>query len=293
MIYLSIAPTKRQVGVVDADIAGAFDHSAPGYLLRKSGNCPARALLRPWLKAGYVARNVCHDTETGTPQGGVLSPLLATSARDGREQHLVERGDPRTVVRDADDLVGLGETFKDARRASGELGHWLRERRREYSAAKTRSVASADGCACLGVNVRRYALTPHRPRATKKWKLMIKPSEDAVRRSTAKRKEEGQKARGQQRADHSPRLNRRIRGGANDHRTVVSAPTFPKLDAGMWGRAWRYAQRRPPDKPGPWCLERYGGKRSAQHDDRWVCGDQRTGQGPTSGRSRGPASAGT
>src|SRR5262249_26091117 len=87
-IYLLACPHKRKRWVVDADITGAFDHIDHGYLLRTMGPFPARELVRQWLKAGYLEQRVFHPTEEGTPQGGVISPLLANIALHGMEEAL-------------------------------------------------------------------------------------------------------------------------------------------------------------------------------------------------------------
>jgi group II intron reverse transcriptase/maturase len=63
--------------VIDADIVGAFDHIDHDFLLRAIGQVPGRELIRQWLKAGYMEGGVVHDTPAGTPQGGVISPVLS------------------------------------------------------------------------------------------------------------------------------------------------------------------------------------------------------------------------
>jgi RNA-directed DNA polymerase len=73
-IYNFALPTGRKKWVVDADIAGAFDNIGHDALLGQLGSFPARELVRQWLKAGYMENGVFHDTETGTPQGGVMTP---------------------------------------------------------------------------------------------------------------------------------------------------------------------------------------------------------------------------
>ena len=96
--------------VLDADIEGAFNNIGHTALVQAIGNFPARELLKQWLKAGYVEEELCHPTETGVPQGGVISPLLLNVARHGMEQALgisytsqgVLRG-TYAVVRYADD----------------------------------------------------------------------------------------------------------------------------------------------------------------------------------------------
>lgn len=74
--------------VLDADIKGAFDNISHKFILEKLGQIPGRELIKQWLKAGYIETNVFHKTESGTPQGGIISPLLANIALDGMDDWL-------------------------------------------------------------------------------------------------------------------------------------------------------------------------------------------------------------
>ncbi|WP_407065261.1 reverse transcriptase domain-containing protein [Ensifer sp. LCM 4579] len=65
---------RRRKWVLDADIKGAFDSIDHQFLLDAIGGFPARELIRQWLKAGYMERGVFHDTDSGTPQGGIITP---------------------------------------------------------------------------------------------------------------------------------------------------------------------------------------------------------------------------
>ncbi len=58
-----------------------------------------RAILRKWLKSGYVDQHVFHDTMEGTPQGGIVSPVLANCALDGLERVLKEKYPSRRPVK--------------------------------------------------------------------------------------------------------------------------------------------------------------------------------------------------
>ena len=72
-----------------------------------------RVILRKWLKAGFIDRNILHPTEAGTPQGGIISPVAANLTLDGLERLLRERfpqlGHGRSalvnMVRYADDFI--------------------------------------------------------------------------------------------------------------------------------------------------------------------------------------------
>jgi RNA-directed DNA polymerase len=75
-IYVSI--NKKPKYVLDADIAKCFDQINHNRLLEKLNTFPAiRRQIKTWLKAGYHLNHQWEPTQAGTPQGGVISPLLA------------------------------------------------------------------------------------------------------------------------------------------------------------------------------------------------------------------------
>ena len=77
--------TKRR-WVLDADLASAFDQIAHDHILTMLGTFPARGMVAQWLKAGVVEHGRLHRTEEGTPQGGVVSPVLLNIALHGMEK---------------------------------------------------------------------------------------------------------------------------------------------------------------------------------------------------------------
>lgn len=131
-IFRIATPNKTRKWVLDADIKGAFDNIGHDALLRSVGNFPARELIKQWLKAGYVEDRVLHPTDTGTPQGGVVSPALLNIALHGMEQALgIEynaKGQARgryALVRYADDLVVFARFREEAEEAEQRLATWL------------------------------------------------------------------------------------------------------------------------------------------------------------------------
>jgi RNA-directed DNA polymerase len=111
-IFVLARPNKTKKWILDADIRGAFDNISHEYLCNAIGLVPGRELIKQWLKAGYVEQEVFHATERGTPQGGVVSPLLANIALHGMEEAIGVKYDSRgqlvgkrAVVRYADDFV--------------------------------------------------------------------------------------------------------------------------------------------------------------------------------------------
>src|SRR5207302_253831 len=114
-------PRGRKRWVVDADITGAFDNIDQDFLLQVIGRFPARELIRQWLKAGYLENGVYHPTPAGTPQGGVISPLLLNIALHGMEDAVDVRRNKqgaivgqRALVRYVDDFVVFCESQEDA-----------------------------------------------------------------------------------------------------------------------------------------------------------------------------------
>lgn len=95
--------------ILDADIKGCFDNISHEYLLSKIAGFPFKPLVKRWLEAGYIDKNVFNQTDLGTPQGGIISPLLANIALDGIEKEL----GVKYRKRKADNPLGFRLTIDD------------------------------------------------------------------------------------------------------------------------------------------------------------------------------------
>jgi RNA-directed DNA polymerase len=264
---------KRQ-WVLDADLAGAFDRIAHHHLMLMLGSFPARGMIRRWLKAGVVENGRFAPTEEGTPQGGVISPVLLNIALHGMEQaagvrYLPEgwvRVDSPALIRYADDLVVLCHTRQDALEIKGRLAAWLAPRGLAFNEQKTRVVTLAEGFDFLGYNARRY-----------RGISLIKPSKAAVRRIRARLRSELRSLRGTNAPAVIRKLNPIIRGWANYYRTQVSSATFKALDVYLWKLTYKWAVFSHPNKSTRWVFARYFGKFNKTRNDRWVFGDRDSG----------------
>ena len=75
--------------MLEGDIKSCFDKISHEWLL---AHVPMdKAILNKWLKSGYMEEQVLYETEDGTPQGGIISPVLANLALDGLERRLREQ----------------------------------------------------------------------------------------------------------------------------------------------------------------------------------------------------------
>ncbi len=280
-IFVLARPNKTKKWVLDADIKGAFDNISHDYLLKVIGPVPGRELIKQWLKAGYVEQEVFHATEQGTPQGGVVSPLLANIALHGMEEAIGVRYDyrgqligKRAVVRYADDFVCFCETREDAEQVQGILVAWLKERGLTLSEEKTRIVHLTEGFDFLGFNIRHYP-APQTSRTG--WKLLIKPSKESIQDVQKKLKDQWDKVQGTNVQAVLTRLNPVIRGWANYFRTAVAKEIFSNLDRWMFYKADRYTRRMHPKKSTDWRHRTYWGRFQLDRLDPWVFGDKPTG----------------
>ena len=280
-IYELARPNKTKKWILDADIRAAFDNISHDYLLKAIGPVPGKELIKQWFKAGYVEQEVFYATERGTPQGGVISPLLANIALHGMEQAIGVkyncRGEligKRAVVRYADDFVCFCETKEDAERVQALLAEWLKERGLTLSEEKTRIVHLTEGFDFLGFNVRHY---PAPQTARSGWKLLIKPSKESIQKVQKKLKDLWKKVQGTNAPTSLGRLNPVIRGWANYFRTAVTKEIFNGLDKWMFHKADRYTKRMHPRKSKEWRHQKYWGQLHLDRKDQWVFGDKQTG----------------
>jgi RNA-directed DNA polymerase len=244
--------------ILEGDIRSCFDKISHDWLLIHV--CMDRAVLQKWLKAGYMEKDVFHEVTGGTPQGGIISPVLANCALDGLEKVLKGKYPTRTrlqslggkcpavnFIRYADDFI---VTSKSKELLEGEIKplieQFLQERGLELSPTKTVMTHVEQGFDFLGQNVRRYP----------NGKLLIKPSKKNVKTFLDDIRE-AIKAAGSAAADLINQLNPKIRGWANYHRHVVSKRTFSRVDHEIFSSLWRWARRRHRNKPLRWIKKKY------------------------------------
>lgn len=279
-IYQAVRPNKKKKWVLDADIKGCFDNIDHKKLMEILGNFPGKKLIKLWLKAGYVDKNVFHSQEAGTPQGGIISPLLANIALHGMEKALGikhnckgESIGKRIVIRYADDFVCLCETKEDAEKAKEEINKWLEKRGLQLSKEKTRIVHLTKGFDFLGFNIKHYKVNNTKTG----YKLLIKPSKEFLKNTRKDIREIFLKYKGRPVELLIKALNPVIRGKANYMNKVVSSKEFRKLDNFLYQRQWRYAKSTHPNKGKKWMKKRYWGKLNLTRDDKWVFGDKDKG----------------
>lgn len=265
-----ILSKKKRRWVLDADIKGCFNNIAHEPLLKKLVQFPAVGLVERWLKAGYFKDQKFFITELGTPQGGIISPLLANIALHGMEQALnvkyhpdgyIRSECPFVPIRYADDFVVLCESEIEAKRAEKILSYWLGERGMQFALEKTHIREVTDGFDFLGWNFRIYKSfkTGSQPWKRSKGKevTLIHPSLKSINSFKMKVKELWRKYIGKEAKLLIQKLNPILRGWANYHRYVNSNENFRALDHFMYQQAVRYARRKHSSKSWHWVKTRY------------------------------------
>ena len=279
MIHRALAgKNAKREWVLDADLKSAFDRIDHNFLLDRVGTFPAREQIRGWLKAGVVDRGRYSPTDEGTPQGGVISPLLLNIALQGMEAAAgveygphgwVKRGRP-TAVTYADDFVVLCHNREQAETVAARLSPWLKERGLSMNQEKTRIGRVDAGFDFLSFTIRRY----HKSAGPK---VLTTPSRSALKKIRQRLAQELRSLRGADPAEVIKVMNPIIRGQANYYRPGVSTKAFKGLDHYLWRLLYTWARRRHPKKPRRWVASRYFGAFHPTRRDRWVFGDRETG----------------
>jgi RNA-directed DNA polymerase len=194
--------------VLDADIKGFFDnlpHAVIMTALRAEvadGNI--LDLIEKFLKAGVMEEGVFQPTRLGTPQGGVISPLLANIALNSLDWRLHERG--YRFVRYADDFVVLCQTAAQVQEAHALVQQHLTSLGLTLSAEKTKTTQFREGFAFLGFDISSWSIAM-RPKSVEKFKTKIRELTPRSHNLDARVIE---------------KLNRVIRGTANYFATTFS-----------------------------------------------------------------------
>ncbi len=278
-LFNTLHGKSRRVWILDADLAGAFDKISHEHLLGMLGGFPARDMIAGWLKAGiFEAGKGFAPTEEGTPQGGVISPLLLNIALHGLEEAAgvryhtgtyagrVKAGCP-ALTRYADDLVVCCHSRQQAEQVKAQLAEWLEPRGLAFNEAKTRIVHLSEGFDFLAFNIRRYP----------NGKLLTKPGAKAIKRFRERLAKEFRALRGASVAAVLAKIVPITRGWIAHHQTGVSARVFAALTDYLWRLTYKWACRSHRNKPKSWIVGRYYRRYCKFRADKWVFGDPVTG----------------
>ena len=247
--FCALAKSYAPVWVLEGDIKSCFDRISHKWLL---ANIPMDArILRQWLEAGYWEKGQLFPTQEGTPQGGIISPLLANLTLDGMEEAIRSRirirHDQVNFIRYADDFIVTARTKETLEQiVKPVLVAFLAERGLELSEQKTTITHIQKGFNFLGQNLRKY-----------RNKLVIKPSREGLKALVQKTRECIKGCLGQTAQTLITKLNPIIRGWTNYHRHVCSAKTFWNADRTIHYQLLRWAKRTHPNKSYGWLKHKY------------------------------------
>jgi RNA-directed DNA polymerase len=250
--------------VLEADIRACFDeidHQAlMGRLRARITDKRVLALVKAFLKAGVMtASGGREETYTGTPQGGILSPLLANIALSVLDDHLAGQWQQQMrtaaqrqarrrhgqgnwrLIRYADDFVIMvsgQRQHAEARR--GDVAAALAPLGLRLAEEKTRVVHIDEGFDFLGFTIRRM-----RKRGTSKHYVYTKPSKTAIQAIKDKVAAKTHRST----LHWAPEaliqsINRALAGWANYYRHAVSKAVFSTIDHHAWGRIMRWLRRK-------------------------------------------------
>ncbi len=246
--FICLAKRHSPKWVLEADIQACFDQIDQQWLLNHI--LTDKKILRSWLNAGYVDKARFYPTKAGTPQGSIISPVLANMTLDGLElaiKRAVSKEAKVHVIRYADDFIVTGRSKQILQtKVKPAIHSFLSQRGLNLSGEKTRISRIEDGFDFLGQQLRKY-----------KGKLIIAPSKSSVKGIVAKTRKIIKSHMGRTTLEMLKELNPVIRGWANYHRHACSKKTFRYVDSCIFNNLWNWAKRRHCNKKVRWIRSRY------------------------------------
>lgn len=286
-IFTSI--NQKSKYVLDADISKCFDRINHDKLLSKLNTFPTlRRQIRAWLKAGVMDGKKLFPTDEGTPQGGVISPLLANIAlhgleelikglapnfdmKDYRNRQLGLRDKLKSIscIRYADDFVILHENIDIVNLCKLKIEEWLSDIGLELKPSKTRLAHTLNvfeeekpGFNFLGFHIQQFPVGKYTSGNGTSGKLLgfktiITPSIEGQKRHYRKIVEVIKKLQGVSQATLISKLNPIIRGWCNYYSHVVSNDIFARLWHLLVYRLLKWGIHRHRNKGKKWIRLKY------------------------------------
>ncbi|EPN2091043.1 group II intron reverse transcriptase/maturase [Clostridium botulinum] len=277
-LFTKLSSRSTRQWIFEGDFKGCFDNLNHQYIMDCLTKFPVKEAIYKWLKAGYVDNNSFNDTDAGTPQGGIVSPLLANIALHGIEEELgvkyyLDRGNHILarnsvgVVRYADDFVIVCKTEDEAMNIFQRLKHYLDKRGLTLAEDKTKVTHISEGFDFLGFNLRQY-------KSNKGMQLLIKPSKASVKKARETIKNVFIQLRGKPTVELIMKLNPIIRGIGNYWSSQVAKKIFSKIDHYTWIKVRKHLKILHPNKSFKWIYSKYfKADYTGVSSDKWILTD--------------------
>ncbi|MEE3896235.1 group II intron reverse transcriptase/maturase [Priestia megaterium] len=277
-LFNKLNTNSKKKWVFEGDFLGCFDHLNHNWIMQQTSMFPGSTIVKRWLNMGYIEQDMLRTTTEGTPQGGIVSPLLANIALCGMEEEIgivykktyKPNGgyaiDPKCRIGRvlyADDFVIVTETKEQAESMYGKLTPYLRKRGITLSMDKTRVTHIEDGFDFLGFSLRQYNTGQGK-------KLFIKPSRDSIKKAKNKIKDTFSVMRGRPVKEIIRVLNPIIRGYGHYWKHVVSKNTYDYMDNYIFLKVRKHLKQLHPKKSRKWISKRYFKKPHHGGNNRWI-----------------------
>lgn len=260
-LFLKLSRNNCPKYVLEGDIKGCFDNINHNHILNTLSDwqVPEWAMLNisKILKSGIMEDDKIYDNVRGTPQGGVISPMLANVALTTLDFHCLQYNDygNNPIVRYADDFVIVCKSEKQAKEIKEDITYHLKKVvSLELSDEKTKITHINKGFNFLGFNFRK-----HKPKGIRKYQnpnrvLLIMPEKEKVYELLYEIKKELKKSQNLSQEEVIDLLNPKLRGFGYYYRHVCSKKTYTKIDYHVWVKLLKWATRKHSGKNKQWVL---------------------------------------
>lgn len=284
-VFKSISRTPSGKYLLDADISKCFDHIGHTKLLNKLDNHGAiHDQIKAWLKAGILNKGVMEKTRgLGTPQGGVISPLLANIAlhsleldlkawirtqrilnQKGHALPVKDRENSLSIIRYADDFLITHKDRHIIETAQTKVTDWLKKNADlELNLTKTRLKhtdkqveGQKEGCEFLGFKIRRFSTGKYSANKRRTGtRTIIQPSMESMKSHLREIKRllrytnQGEVV--------IAKLNPIIRGWCNYYKIGTSTAAFSRMREHLYRSLYHWARRKHPTRGSKYIYEKY------------------------------------
>jgi len=286
-LFTKLSPRRAYQWIIEGDISGCFDSISHDHILNTlrswnvSGNI--RKVIRKMLRSKILSDDKLHDVEEGTPQGSLLSPMMANVALTAFDDYCYKeygkigykkkegkwiKYHNSPIIRYADDFVIVCKSEQEAIGIKEKIATFLKANiGLELSSEKTKITHISEGFDFLGYNIRKYC--PKNPAG--RSKLLIKPEKEKVINFLKQTQQIVNSNKTAKQESIIRMLNPKLQGFGMYYRFTVSQQVFEYINNNLWKKLWRWAKRRHPKKPRKWIADKYF---SVREKKKWVFKDE-------------------